>query len=119
MLKIKTWCLPKLPQKKLNLLHQRIVDAVVRIPELGVKDENDMLNLFPADLMNYGLGTEIAVEINGLPEKPEFSEDVCKNLTRGVGLVVKGMFPKANVESEICQAGYSPSRWSSKEELCQ
>lgn len=65
MLVIKVWCLPVLSQDALQNLFKEIVAAVIAtVPTPGVKNENDMLVLFPADLMAYGLGKEILVEID-------------------------------------------------------
>ena len=112
MIKVKTWCLPELTQDELKTLHNKIVRAVVSIPELGVKDENDMENLFPSDAMEYGLGTEITIEITGLP----FCKHYVRNrLANKVGSVVKETFPKANVECEAFKHDPGSGFWSSKE----
>ena len=45
---IKIWCLPSnQTEQDLNRLHQAIVNAVVGVPELGLKDETEMTCLFP------------------------------------------------------------------------
>ena len=68
---IKVWCLPAdQNEEQLNTLHKKIVSAVIGIPELELKDENDMTCLFPPDSMKYGLGDEIIVEIEVF-EKPK------------------------------------------------
>ncbi len=112
MLKIRTWCLPaELTEEEMNNLHNAIVNAVISIPETGVSSENDMLNLFPADMMKYGLGTEIFVEIL----QCELEEEGCALLTEAVGKTVKGIFPKANVEC-IALKGNVSAQWSSEKE---
>ncbi|NTV55631.1 MAG: hypothetical protein HGB37_03695 [Candidatus Moranbacteria bacterium] len=65
----RTWCLPPLDERALNDLHNSIVKAVVSTPSSGVQSERDMLNLFPSDMMSYGLGDEVYVEIMHLPER--------------------------------------------------
>jgi hypothetical protein len=96
MLTIKTWCLPNdLSEDELNDLHTAIVDAVVSVPEIRVKDESEMLNLFPRDLMSYGLGTEIIIEITKV--SADCSDVALERLVRVVAYAVRKMFPKARV----------------------
>ena len=91
---IKVWCLPpNQDERKLKLLHERIVKAVVSIKVLGLKNENDMTCLFVPDLMQYGLGTEIVVEIFGLFEKPERTQSVLDQLAFLVGKAVSESYP--------------------------
>jgi len=92
---IKTWCLPQMEESDLNQLHNAIVSAVVSIEELGLKNESDITNLFVPDLMEYGLGTEIVVEVCGLFIKPERTQDVRNRLAEVVGKAVKNLFPNA------------------------
>jgi len=112
MIVIKVWCLPNAIEDKLNRLHKAIVGAVVPISELGVKSENDMVCLFPADLMKYGLGQEIIVEIDGVPDVPRKNLTVREQLAGCVGKTVLALYPDARVE---CSAGEfkSSGRWSS------
>lgn len=96
MLTIKTWCLPNdLSEEELNNLHEAIVYAVISIPEVGVKDESKMLNLFPKDMMGYGLGTEIVIEITKVPVN--CSRIILNKLAKSVTLAVRRMLPKARV----------------------
>jgi hypothetical protein len=94
---IKLWCLPESEEAKLNELHQSIVRAVADVPELGVRDEKDITCLFPSDMMKYGLGTEIIVEVTGLYEKPERTKEVRQRLAEGLVGAVKGHFPDTEV----------------------
>ncbi len=99
---IKVWCLPAgQTEKHLNKLHQAIVKSVVSISELGIKNENDMTCLFVPDLMSYGLGEEIIVEVCGLYDKPERTENVKQRLAESIGGSVKNLYPKARVECFI------------------
>lgn len=109
MLKIKTYCLPEMEQDKLLELHQAIVAVIVKIQELGIKDENGMCNLFPEDLMKYGLGTEIPIEISGI----YCTKSVRDKVAREVGTVVKTMFPAANVDCEFIESNPYSAHWSS------
>jgi phenylpyruvate tautomerase PptA (4-oxalocrotonate tautomerase family) len=99
---IKVWCLPAgQTEEQLNHLHQEIVRAVVSISELGIKDENDMTCLFVPDLMSYGLGEEVIVEVCGLYDKPERTKTVKQELAKSIGRAVKNLYPKAKVECFI------------------
>jgi hypothetical protein len=93
---IKVWCLPpNQSEEQLNELHNSIVDAVIGIKELGLKSEKDLTNLFVPDLMRYGLGTEIIVEIDGLFVKPERTAEIRNRLAKAVGRAVERLYPKA------------------------
>jgi len=95
---IKVWCLPKSSERKLNKVFKGIVSAVESVSELGLMGEKDMTVLFPTDMMKYGLGTEIIVEVTGLFMKSERTNEVRQRLARAIGIIIKGLFPKAMVE---------------------
>jgi hypothetical protein len=111
MLTIKTWCLPEdLGEVKAKSLHEGIVKAVTNISGLGVESENDMRNLFPRDLMTYGLGTDILVEFTqvsllGVREK----------LVNSVCSVIHDAFPNATIDWEILSPFSFFGRWSPPE----
>jgi hypothetical protein len=117
MPQITVWCLqPDLSEDRLRELHQRIVDAAVSIKELGLKDENDFLTVFPLDMMKYGAGTEIMVQVSELWHKPERTPSVRNALTKALGMTVKEMFPNAVVAARI-DPPFNPVRdgfWTSK-----
>lgn len=96
---IKVWCLPAgQTEDSLRQLHQRIVAGVIAVPELGLRSEKDMTCLFLPDLMRYGLGEEIIVEVAGLFEKPERTPEVRNRLAQSIGEWVKALYPEAMVE---------------------
>lgn len=98
MLVVKTWCLPHgLFEEQYRHLHEQIVSAVISVKGLGIKGERDMLNLFPKDLMSYGLGSEIFIEV--LYQHPNY--DIKYRLAKALVEVVKSNFPKAYVECFI------------------
>lgn len=113
MIVIKVWCLPDQSEDDLNRLHQAIVKAAVSVPELCLQDENDMTCLFPADLMKYGLGEEIIVEIDGLPDIPQGSQRVRERLAECVGESVSALYPKAKIESSVRSFDLSQVVWTS------
>lgn len=115
---IKVWCLPsRQTENDLNRLHRGIVAAVVAIPELGLKDENGMICLLPPDLMSYGLGNDIIVEITrlSLPGKPGRIGEVRQRLARVVGSKVKEFYPNAKVECSAVSFDPSQGFWTSAE----
>ena len=60
---VKVWPLPKLSEAKLKVLALTIVEACKAFPNLKVQGEDDVLIQFPQDMMRYGAGTELVVEI--------------------------------------------------------
>lgn len=117
---IKVWCLPSgQSEDDLNRLHQRIVRSVVSISELGLRGEEDMTCLFPPDLMKYGLGEEIIIEIGGLFKKPERTQEVCWRLAREVGRGVKELYPKAKVECFVLAINPADEFWTSDSPVSQ
>lgn len=91
---IKVWCLPPdQSEKDLNKLHRAIVAAVVSVSELGLQDQNDMTCLFPADLMKYGLGEEIIVEVS-LFKQPARSKVTLINLAENISKTIKELYPQ-------------------------
>jgi len=92
---VKTWCLREdLNERQLLDIHQGIVKAMASFPETGVKDERDMLNLFPNDRMAYGLGSEIKIEITDLPL---CEKEIRDKIAFEVVIFVKDYFPIARV----------------------
>lgn len=99
---IKIWCLPaNQTEDDLNKLHMAIVDAVIGVSELGLKDQQDMTCLFPPDLMKYGLGEEIIIEVTGLFNKPERTDEVRQRLAMNLGEAVHALYPNAKVECTV------------------
>ena len=112
---IKVWCLPEdLNEDKLQVLFWDIVAAVTGVEELGLKDEKDMTILFPPDRMRWGLGEDIIVEISGLFEKPERTEEVRNRLAQRVGKLIKGHFPSAYVECLVQTFNPISGFWASE-----
>lgn len=106
---IKLWCLPDIGESRLNALHQELVRAVKNVPELGITSEKDMTCLFPSDMMKYGLGTEVIIEVTGLYEKPERTEEVCQRLARELVDAVRGQLPDTEL-IECLVNSFNPSQ---------
>lgn len=101
---IKIWCLPEVGEPKLNSLHQALVQAVRNVPEIGVADEKDMTCLFPSDMMKYGLGTEIIIEVTSLYERPDRITEVRNRLAQELVDAVHGQFP----DTELIECFINP-----------
>ncbi len=114
---VKVWCLPEVDEPKLNALHKSIVRAVASVKELGVKDENGMTCLFPPDMMKYGLGAEIIIEVTGLFARPERTDEVRQRLAERLGQSVKELFPDTQlVECFVYPFNPSQGFWTSAAE---
>lgn len=106
---IEVWCLPRQTQDQLRALHKAIVNAVVSIEVLGLKDETQMTTLFPPDAMRYGLGTDIIVKVYGLDKKTERTLNVRRQLSENLGRAVSSFFPKAKIECFVDEFDHDTS----------
>ncbi|MDO8565171.1 MAG: hypothetical protein Q7R67_00900 [bacterium] len=89
--------MPHQEEEQLRQLQQALVDSLVGVSTLGLKDEKDVTVLFPPDSMQYGLGTEIIVEIT-LYAKPERTAAVLDTVAGRLGATVFLQYPHARVE---------------------
>lgn len=91
---IKIWCLPHdQKEEDYRKLHQAVVAAAIEA-DVGIKSQNDMVVLMPRDLMEYGLGQEIIIEIG-------FVELKHLGLIDSITKAVKILYPKAWVQGEL------------------
>lgn len=98
---LKVWCLPVLPEEKLVILHKDLVAAAASVKQLGLNNnENDLIVLFPADMMRYGLGSEILIEYNDVVDHWRRDSLELARLAAKLGNVVKHI-PNAFVQSEV------------------
>lgn len=109
---IKVWCLPKSTERKLNQVFEGIVKAVESVPELGLKGKHSMTVLFPPDMMKFGLGTEIIIEVTGLFIKPERNNEVRNRLAERLGKTLEEHFPKAMVECFVFPFDHNQGFWT-------
>ena len=115
MLVIKVWCLPRLTEKQLNGLHRNIVAAVASVEELDLKNETEMVCLFPSDMMSYGLGEEIFIEVIGFFKRPvRGNEGVFRNLAESLGKAVGMLFPNSVVDCIVRQVDPREGYWSNR-----
>ncbi len=112
---IKVWCLPVVDEQKIKELNQYIVRTVIGIGELGVKDEKDITCLFPLDMMKHSTGSAIVIEVTGLFEKPERTDEVRQRLAEQLGAVVESLFPATwLVECFVYPFNPSQGFWASR-----
>lgn len=112
---VKVWCLPaNESEEKRQFLYRVILNAIMSIEKLGLKSEKDVTCLFPSDLMAYGLGSEIIIEIGGLFPSPERTLEVRQYLAGKVGGRVKELYPGAKVECFVSTFDPAQGFWSSE-----
>ncbi len=116
MLVIKVWCLPKAPEKRLFELSKgfdRILAGFAK--KLGF-NKNRKCYLFPADMMETGLGEEILIEVSGLSQRPRTSKvlDDLQVFATELAVEVTRFYPKARVVSRL--EPYDPDQvtWSNR-----
>lgn len=112
MLVIKVWCLPKSNEIKLNQIFEDIVKAVESVPELDLNGKDSMTVLFPPDMMSFGLGTEIIIEVTGLFEKPERTEEVRNRLAEHLGKTIIKHFPSSMVDCFVFPFDVKQGFWT-------
>lgn len=115
MLVIRVWGLPEeLYETQLRTISSNIVKTVREIKELYIKDEKDVMILFPPNRMKWELGKEIIVEIS-LFDRPIRTEEIRNLLAGHVGRMVKGHFPCSIVECFVQTVQESSGFWTSEE----
>jgi hypothetical protein len=80
-------------EEALNRLHRSIVDMFADDNRLGIRNQNDMILLLPADLMLKGLGEEIVYEINCVAAR-----DVAQFMSWKLADLLKKQFPNAYIQ---------------------
>ena len=117
---IKVWCLPKSSERKLKKVYKCIIEAVKSVIELGLKDDESITILFPTDMMKYGLGEEIIVEVTGLLVRTEHAREARQLLAKAIGTVIKDLYPKAMIECFVFSYDHTQGFWTNpREELGQ
>lgn len=112
---LKVWCLPSLSEESIKTLHAELVGAAVSVNKLGLKDERDVIVLFPDDKMEYGLGSEILAEYADV-EADWKNRSEREQLAAKIGNVLKKHFPAAFVQCEVsCITGKVMTDWTSKQ----
>jgi phenylpyruvate tautomerase PptA (4-oxalocrotonate tautomerase family) len=107
---------PTTPQETLKDLAEKLVEAVVSIPELNLKS-NEVSVFFPSDLMEWGLGEEIIAFVDGIFITPERTDAVRKTLAQRIGFALWRAFPRRETLFECFVRPFEPSCgfWSSAE----
>lgn len=110
---IKLWCLPRLTDPQLRQLYHDVVRAVVSVPELNLKSRDDMTVLFPPDMMKYGLGEEVIVEVTGLFARRSRTNEVRERLANHLGRAVQEHVPGAKIEVFVFPFRSEQGFWTS------
>lgn len=109
---IKVWCLPSSSESKLNQVFEDIVKVFEDIPELNLKGTHSMRVLFPPDMMKFGLGTEIIIEVTGLFINLQLGDKIFRRLAERLGKTLKEHFPKAMVQCFVFPFDPSQGFWT-------
>jgi hypothetical protein len=98
----------------ISALRLAIPKVVADIKELRLRQE-DVICLFPSDLIGRGCTAPIIIEVIGLFEKPERTDEVRQRLAKELGLAVKKLVPDAEpIECFISPFNPKQGFWSSK-----
>lgn len=62
-----------------------------------------MLVLFPRDMMTFGLGEEILIEVTGIEDRPKMKAEVLAGLAHDLASVVAINFPRARIVCRVRQ----------------
>ena len=73
---VKVWCLAEKEEAELKEIHKSIVSVLTGRKRIGVRNQRDLLVLFPPDLMSYGLGSEILIEVTFIQELRHETQEV-------------------------------------------
>lgn len=98
-LMVKVWCLPRQTEEQIRVLHQALVEAVVKL-DIGIKGEDDMIFLFPQDMMEYGLGSEIEVEVSHFSLRGAY-ELQKRALEATLKMILQQRFPSAHIQGSF------------------
>ena len=112
---IQVWPLPSLTQPEFEELFNDIVRTCQKIERLAVKDQNDLIVGFPKDLMEYGLGLDIIVQVFVPLVIPAQNLNAgenqthCYKVTQTIGETVRNFFYRHNLTPRIqCQGSVLP-----------
>ncbi len=87
---IKIWCLKEKDEKSLRKIHHEVVKALKPLRHIRVRSEREILVLFPPDLMSYGLGEEIFIEVKFIQELTEEKQVIFDS----VSFAIEDLFEK-------------------------
>ena len=116
MLTIKVWCLPALSQDKLQDMFWEVVDGVGSVESMvkaGHTGPGNMLILFPSDLMKFGLGTEVLIEVTGLTDVSLRNIRDLDELAEKLAKIVHRFVHKGQINCCVHMADPFTWRWQS------
>lgn len=88
-----------MPEERIKEIFDNIVCVVVDAKLYGVVNQSNFIVLFPPDLMRYGLGSEIHIEVSNLNAK-----DIRETRSRLHNYLVECLryfFPDAHVQCDV------------------
>ena len=113
---IRISCLPETGDDLLRQITEEICGAVGSIPELELDGKPGSITvLIPKDMMHWGLGEEIIIEIFGLFVRAQRTDEVRARLAAAVGKVLYQHFPRALVECFVQPFNPKQGFWSSRD----
>lgn len=95
-------------------LRRKIISAVLGVSELKLTEEKEVSVYLLNDFLPHTEASELVVEITGLFEKPEHTEEVRNKLAASVGIAVTSLYPRALVECFVEPFNQNKGFWSSR-----
>jgi len=109
---VKVYCLPaSLSEVRLREIHRGIVNAMIDTRELQVRGEEDFITLFIPDMMQYGLGSEILVEID-LNNDPELDRKSRNVIAERIGYVMVDALGNVKIQCRVYTFKEENGFWS-------
>lgn len=98
---VKVWCLPESTEEELRALFEKIVETLCPIKNLGINNQTDLVILFPQDMMRYGLGSEIIVEMADFCCGSANFKQVFKKATKSMVDILTELYPDAQIQCRL------------------
>jgi hypothetical protein len=98
-------------ENPLQALHTSVVGAMIGFN--NIESEDDFLTLFPTDLMQKGLGTEIHVEID-VPDQIRSYTEYDTRIAEKVGRAIREHLPAAYVQCKVYKYQPDEGSWQSR-----
>ena len=99
-------------EDNLQLLHASIVEAMLGYSH--IKSEDDFITVFPADVMQKGLGTEINAKIN-VPDRVCRYTESDFAIAEKVGKAIQQHLPDAYVQCKVYKYWVDEASWDTEQ----
>jgi len=87
-------------EKQLQDCFDELVAAAKTVPVMRVSSEEDIIVLFPKDLMRKGLGTEVVIEVS-LNFYPGLGDTQKRDVAYAMWRVMQDFLPKAHIQCTV------------------